>query len=192
MGHFISAMVTTDRIDEGSASEIDLPVIHHEYAVIVPLNADHADHWTEKLKVDYGSFSGMMYDSPILLEFTRRLQVRKFALIETDYSGGVGTQWATVYQDSERVMPVTEGGINQALRHLGIQASPGLDEFDTLALGNHRDFDDYFEEYWDEREVTPFTEPVTPQPMPDDIGDSVTKPVSIWHSLMRILGLRNR
>jgi hypothetical protein len=37
--------------------------------------------------------------------------------------------------------------MNEALRYLGVRASPGLDEFDTLGLGRFRAFDDFFDSY---------------------------------------------
>jgi hypothetical protein len=41
-------------------------------------------------------------------------------------------------------------GINAALRHLGVVAAPGLDEFDTVGLGNHRSFHVLDDRDWDE------------------------------------------
>lgn len=73
----------------------------------------------------------------------------KFALISTDYFGGVGSQFATVYRNGERVFEVTENGINQALSVIGVTRNKGKDEFDSLDLGEHRDFGVYFEKYWD-------------------------------------------
>ena len=73
-----------------------------------------------------------------------------FAVIETDYFGGNGDQAAAVYRGEQEVMAPAAGAvgpINEALRHLGIRASAGMDEFDTLGLGQFRDFDDFVDTY---------------------------------------------
>jgi hypothetical protein len=70
---------------------------------------------------------------------------RLFAIIETDYFGGLGDQAAAVYRgDSEVMVPMSgaSGPINEALRVLGVRRAVGMDEFDTVGLGRFRDFDD--------------------------------------------------
>lgn len=47
-------------------------------------------------------------------------------------------------------MPSCFGGIDAALRHLGVVAAPGLDEFDTVGLGRHRSFPALDDRDWDE------------------------------------------
>jgi len=85
----------------------------------------------------------------ILREFANRLGMGRFVLLQTEYFGGVGDQWATVYHGAERVMEVTRGGINKALALVGVVREGNSDEFDTIGLGAHRDFSDLFEKYWD-------------------------------------------
>ncbi|MEZ4379939.1 MAG: hypothetical protein R3A79_01230 [Nannocystaceae bacterium] len=64
-----------------------------------------------------------------------------FAVIATDYFGGVGTQAAAVYRGREVVMPPTVGGINLALRRLGVARTRGVDEFESVELDRHRGCD---------------------------------------------------
>ena len=70
--------------------------------------------------------------------------------LETDYFGGTGTQAAIAWKGGKIVVPPTRaagGIINTALREIGVaRASAPMfrrrpDEFDTLGLGQFRDFD---------------------------------------------------
>ncbi|MEM1181530.1 MAG: hypothetical protein AAGM22_24515 [Acidobacteriota bacterium] len=70
-----------------------------------------------------------------------------YAVIETDYFGGVGEQAAVIYLGEETVFgpergPV--GAINKALRRLGVRRTLARDEFDTVGLGNMRRSSDFF------------------------------------------------
>lgn len=70
------------------------------------------------------------------------------AYIEADFRGGIGGQASIVWHNGAvslgplscshsggRVPVIAEWPINRALRHLGVLATPGRDEFDTLRLG---------------------------------------------------------
>ena len=59
----------------------------------------------------------------------------RFAEIQTDYFGGCGEQYASVKLG--RSMK-TCSSINEALRLIGIEAKDGMDEFDTIGLGQYR------------------------------------------------------
>ena len=77
-----------------------------------------------------------------------------FAVIETDYFGGNGDQAAAVYRGGIEVMPpeaARRGPINKALRTAGVLTRVGLDEFDTIGLGEFRNFDDLFDSYCEDR-----------------------------------------
>lgn len=64
--------------------------------------------------------------------------------IETDYFGGFGEQSAKLYRDNEILMNGTDNDpINQALKMMGVKAKPGMDEFDTINLGNFRTNKDF-------------------------------------------------
>jgi hypothetical protein len=68
--------------------------------------------------------------------------------ITTSYFGGRGTQDALVWSKGRLCFsPATPGydqswpysPISQALRVIGVVAEPGIDEFDTVGLGKHRE-----------------------------------------------------
>lgn len=68
------------------------------------------------------------------------------AYIETDYFGGMGTQGAAVWKDGailQEPATASKSTINLALRAIGLGPDFGLDEFDTLGLGDVRHMSDF-------------------------------------------------
>lgn len=76
--------------------------------------------------------------------------------IETDYFGGTGAQSAVVWREGKvdfgpvatgtdvgENVPLLEGAINRAARHIGVCRGRALDEFDALCLGRHRENEDW-------------------------------------------------
>jgi hypothetical protein len=150
MGHQITAIVTANPIDELKAREFDLPVfIEHGYRII-GLDVAHTDYWTEKLDFQYiDDDVEIPLDCETTHYFADELGISKYAIIHTDYMGGIGDQFAAVYEHGCVVMATRSGGINHALHTIGVQCLPGMDEFDSLNLSKYRHFDRYFEKYWD-------------------------------------------
>lgn len=159
MGHHISAVVLRGPFDAAAAASFDLrsfPLTAD--LTLLPLHARYVDFWAEKLGVP-----GPVADLPLLnFAVVHRLVSEiapdpLFALIETDYAGGTGSQSAAVYRGAEEVMAPagtaigpalrSVGPINRALRLLGVVSRPRHDEFTTVGLDNFRDFDDLFEKY---------------------------------------------
>jgi hypothetical protein len=69
----------------------------------------------------------------------------EIAYIEAEFFGGTGAQVNILFQHGASVAGVAVGPreINRALQFLGVAASPGRDEFDTVGLGKHRDTEDW-------------------------------------------------
>jgi hypothetical protein len=148
MAHSISALIAKAPIALDAARQLDLPVFVQNGFAIVALFPEHCDSWTEKLGLQQQGRSTMLLDGPVTHVFAKRLGMEHYALIETNYFGGLGEQWAAVYSEGQTEMEPTKGGINAALSLLGVERQPGLDEFDTIGLGHHRSFDALFEKYW--------------------------------------------
>jgi hypothetical protein len=148
MGHCISALIAKAPIDLAAAGRLDLPVFVQSGFAIVALFPEHCDHWAEKLGLAHQGHSGLLLDCPVTHAFAERLGLEKYALIETNYFGGIGEQWAAVYSGGRVDMQPTIGGINAALQLLGVEREHGFDEFDTIGLAHHRSFDRFFEKYW--------------------------------------------
>ena len=70
------------------------------------------------------------------------------AYVETDYFGGSGAQSAEAFVDGEEAAEARRsrgagGPINSALRAIGVAKADGMDEFDTIGLGERRSMSDY-------------------------------------------------
>lgn len=68
--------------------------------------------------------------------------------IETDYFGGFGDQSAKLFRGSEIIYEGDSRSgkmdpINDALKLMGVKRKPGMDEFDTIGLGNYRTNNDF-------------------------------------------------
>lgn len=75
------------------------------------------------------------------------------AYVSTEYFGGAGGQDALVWRDGSVVFRAEDNEdwpnspISQALRFLGVKATDGQDEFDTVQLGKHRSTEEWAETY---------------------------------------------
>jgi hypothetical protein len=127
-------------------------------AVVCPLVQGFAllpitDDLAKELAARPGNTAGTVAPLPELsdglhalaLEISRAVPV---AYITTGYFGGQGGQDALAWRDGVLCFsPATPGyrrtwphsPISQALRLLGIVADAGMDEFDTVGLGRHRE-----------------------------------------------------
>ncbi|GAA3390505.1 hypothetical protein [Cryptosporangium minutisporangium] len=159
MGHSITALLVPEPYDERAARAWDV--------VGVPLPAGlrlvHLDHYysaywqarrgvTARLDVppDFpGTFprEGVVAELAAAVAGTTPSDELTFALLMTDYFGGIGEQWACAFAAGNRVPSVRD--INGVLRVLGVRAVAGSDEFDTVGLGQHRTSPAYLERYPD-------------------------------------------
>lgn len=147
MGHHISAIIAMLPIDLDVAAQFDLPVFIENGLAIIALDPEHIDYWQRQLRLSDTYDQEIVLDCAITHYFAQCLGVSRYAIIETNYSGGTGAQAAVVYDCQQVIMPTTHGGINAALAVLGVQRSTATDEFDTIHLGKYRNFWDYFEKY---------------------------------------------
>lgn len=155
MGHHISALVCKPSTEIDKLAQFDLPVLRSGEFVIIPMDAYHTDEWTERLALEFGGGkSSLILDGSFAHYIASIAAKGDYALIETDYFGSAGDQAAAVYQQGTPspifVSPrVRNGAINEALRLIGVASLNGVDEFDTLGLGNHRHFEGYFSAYYE-------------------------------------------
>ena len=123
--------------------------------VIIPMNANHCDDWSERLELGFGDGQSKVILDGLFAHHVASIAAESdYALIETDYFGGNGDQVAAVYRkghDSPLIASerVKHGAINNALRAIGVRARKGADEFDTLGLGRYRNFEDWFARYYE-------------------------------------------
>ena len=159
MGHHISAAVLHGPFDVDKAASFDLkPVALTATLTLFPLHAVYVDFWAEKLAVPGSTDDLPLLNFAVVHHIMNAIAAdRLFALVETDYVGGAGSQSAAVYRGPTEIMspegtaisrgPDSVGPINRALSLLGVTADGHHDEFDAVGLGRFRDFDDLFEQY---------------------------------------------
>ena len=147
MGHSIEAIITKGNLDKKILSKYDLPCFFHENFSIIGLDASHSDFWAEKLNKLNNSEGKIGLNCAITHFFATELGLSEYAVISTDYFGGVGEQYAIVYNSGKVIMEETENGINHALKILGVRTKENQDEFDTISLYRYRSFEKYFIKY---------------------------------------------
>jgi hypothetical protein len=157
MGHHICALAVAEHVDLVRAAAVDLrPSVTYQHLTLLPVDMYYAEYWAGQR--DAHASLDLPDDVPaifpfhsVLLDFVREVTGKddpRFAIVQTDYFGGAGGQWAVVFRGATRL--TGEGTtINQALAALGIRARPPLDEFDTIGLEAHRHNPEYLDRYFD-------------------------------------------
>jgi hypothetical protein len=160
MGHNITAIILKGDFDKELAREFGLLEKNLRFELtLFHIDGWYAACWQHLLKTEgaleitnVNKDHFMIIPSEIALaEIMKRISKQnepRFAIIITDYFGGVGFQWANVFSGSTNADKTTET-INQALRFLGVNAKKGLDEFDTVGLDKIRSQPEYLEKYRD-------------------------------------------
>ncbi|MBL7950957.1 MAG: hypothetical protein JNM62_04500 [Flavobacteriales bacterium] len=121
MGHHISAIVGKAPINEAKAIERGLPVIFEDAFVIVPVP------WELIVKLarddePAGDAATDIFNTHVPHLLAREMGLTSYALIATDYFGGVGEQnaWYCAADGKE----LRDVSINEALRALGVPRTP--------------------------------------------------------------------
>jgi hypothetical protein len=160
VGHSISALIVDEPFDERAAREWDvigLPIgqrlrlVHLSHYYTAYMQARRGETAMLDVPEDFpsvfpreavvaGLAAALAADAPIG-------GATPFAVVMTDYFGGVGDQWACAFVAGRRVETVRD--INAALRTMGVQAAEDLDEFDTVGLASHRSTPVYLDRYED-------------------------------------------
>ena len=70
------------------------------------------------------------------------------AYVETEYYSGEDFERAGVWSQGRLALGPLDGAgsINQALRALGVQPAPGIEEFEFVGLGRHRSLEEWLQE----------------------------------------------
>lgn len=155
MGHAITAIVLGGDYERERALRFDLRPV----SLAPSLTMFHVDHYfTAYWQAFRGAKDELDIPSEFPALFPREGVVREmvcemtgkheptFAIVMTDYFGGVGDQWACVFRGATRTTGA-QASVNEALRSLGVVRTDGLDEFDTVGLGAHRSSPEYLERY---------------------------------------------
>ncbi|WP_433060867.1 hypothetical protein [Dactylosporangium sp. CS-033363] len=152
MGHSITALLLRGLVDEDAAREWDVEVV----PLAQGISLVHVTHYSSAVwqfrRGRHGALdvpAGVPPTFPteaVLLDLAAALAPGPFAVIQTDYFGGVGDQWACLYDALGRRDPAVHT-INDALRGLGVRRTVSFDEFDAAGLGDHRHTPERLDQY---------------------------------------------
>lgn len=156
MGHAISAIIVKDSYDKKIADLFDLVGLGLGFDLtLFHIDSHYTEYWQARLKTKgllevndtpHIRFPNEFVISELVYKITGD-RSRVFAVIATDYFGGIGGQFANAYKGSQ-VIDKNVTSINEALKALGISVlRPNPDEFDTVGLGKHCSTPDYLDNY---------------------------------------------
>lgn len=157
MGHQITALMIREPRNKEKEKNFDLnPILLPQNLVMYIIDHNYTAYWQHREGlsgyldingVDYILYPSEMVIDKIINEVSE-VENPEYALIATDYFGGIGNQWANVYKNGQIVNPKI-ATINDALIHLGIKPQPNMDAFDTVELWKYRSFPDELDKYSD-------------------------------------------
>ncbi len=156
MGHHITAFIIQGNIDPEVEMQYDLqPVTLSQGLTLFHIDHYYTAYWQHMLNVEgmleCSQVGGIFPSELVIYEMAAQLtQTRDpdFAIIQTDYFGGIGRQYASVYHGRDNA-DKRISTINQALRYLGVMAIAPADEFDTVGLGDIRTQPEHLDKYVD-------------------------------------------
>lgn len=138
MGHRLQAIILSGAFNRAKAEVFGLKSVSLPQGLeLLFLTAESCDLWAEKLSIVGFRSLHPKLDAELVHHMLAEIAPgSRFAIIETDYFGGYGEQYAVVYEQDQCLM--SEGRINEALTLLGVVPEAGLDAFDTVGLGHYR------------------------------------------------------
>ena len=157
MGHNITAIILKDGYDKTVAESFGL------FGKELPfsLTLFHIDHyqtacWQHELKtvgqLETSITDNIVFPTEIAIsEVVKNISIDEkplYAIIQTDYFGGIGNQYASIYQYKDNIDKNAKT-INQVLIRLGVKRNGEFDEFDTIGLDKIRSQPDILDKYVD-------------------------------------------
>ena len=131
-----------------------MPVKISDELTMFHIDHYYSSYWQYKLglkgQLNIGKVDAILFPSEIAIaELMAKISTADkphFAIIQTDYFSGLGTQNAAVFIGNENPEPNIRT-IDEALSFLGLKCADGLDEFDTAGLSHLRTQPEYLEKY---------------------------------------------
>ncbi len=157
MGHNITAIILKGGYKTDIAQGYDLIGKDLGFSLsLFHFDHNYSAYWQFKLnckgylqipKTDYMIFPTDMVLSELMKQISDNKDV-EFAIISTDYFGGMGKQFSSVFKN-QNLVDDSLTTINKALNYFGVVRQGNLDEFDTVGLDKIRSQPDYLEKYYD-------------------------------------------
>lgn len=157
MGHNITALILKDEYDKTVAESFGLSGTKLPFLLtLFHINHYQTACWQFELETvglletsisDNFSFPTEIAIAEVIKKISKN-ENPLYAIIQTDYFGGMGNQYASVYKYKDNIDKNAKT-INQVLIHLGVRSNGKLDEFDTIGLDKIRSQPDIFDKYVD-------------------------------------------
>lgn len=153
MAHNVCGIFVAAPLLAEVAAGYDLyPALRHQQVSFLPIDHYYAAYWAHRLGIHGlfpidGDVPSVFPAQRVRLRLMREstgLDAPDFAIVMTEYFGGVGGQWALPCIGGE---PQPVCSVNRALTMLGVVPEAGLDAFDTVGLGRYRHNPEYLETY---------------------------------------------
>ena len=149
MGHVIATFIAKRQAAAALSRALgNAPVykLNHAELLVVPISDDAFDAAVIAKGESAPAGTEFWRLTEALMEIAAEVSANfgPIAYAETDYFGGTGVQSAAAWIQGRLAMPPTThpaGPINAALHTIGLTRADGLDEFDTLGLGQVRSMD---------------------------------------------------
>ena len=155
MGHAITALVLKGEFDIEKAKKYDLIPVKLKYDLsLFYIDSHYSCYWQYKMQTsgfletnckEITWFPSEVVIHELMKKITNKEDAR-FAIIQTEYHGGMGSQYANVYKGRINAN-LSAKTINQVLREIGVLKENGMDEFDTVGLGAYRVNPEYLYKY---------------------------------------------
>lgn len=141
MGHCIQVFIGKQELIEKLAVEQNQTFVSLKQGYAMMYLLDQYDEILESVNVRYEFEETLDYFTSEIHDMMQQYSLYDMlAYIETDYSGGFGTQAGVLFSDGKMVIAPTKekGIIDKILRQMGVCRETEKDEFDSLGLGNYR------------------------------------------------------
>lgn len=158
MAHRITAILLKGKYIEEKLSQYDLrPVQLESDLTMFFINHYYTEYWQYKIFKERSNLDLDLTLYPIIfplekvLSFIMKeisLENALFTIIHTDYFGGIGEQYACIFEGYINLDKSIKS-INDALKLLGVKRKGSFDEFDSIGLSDYRSEPDYLNKYFD-------------------------------------------
>lgn len=141
MGHCIQVFIGKQALIEKLAVEQKRTFVSLKQGYAMMYLLDQYDEFLESVNVRYEFEETLDYFTSEIHDMMQQYSLYDMlAYIETDYSGGFGTQAGVLFSDGKMIIAPTKekGIIDKILRQMGVCRETEKDEFDSLGLGNYR------------------------------------------------------
>ncbi|MNC42139.1 hypothetical protein D3C75_909450 [compost metagenome] len=145
MGYYYRGFISSGDIINSFKQKYDniTAIKLYDDFVTIPLSDELYDEINQTTSTPVSGFEYLTDEIGVIcISLSEQSQI---AYVEAEYFGGLGSQSGIIWEKNNTIFceAVTDNAINRVLNILGIQKIQNKDEFDTVALGRHRNIEDW-------------------------------------------------